>query len=184
MIVHWGARAKLRPFFRYRPLPLAIYSSIPLFVFSSSGLCLSLSGDWLLFFSIFTFFFHPGHLSLLGDWFLSFSGCRSHYLATAFLPYFWDCFFLFWDGHMPLYGQHFGVSCLHQPLISLRLQKLSVCVTTTKRFVQASQYASLVTRQSDAHPLQLISREVATLLESSQAGTPKRLRILLQTKHT
>lgn len=164
MTVHWSTRAKLSPLFRHRPLPLSIYSFIPLILSSSSRWSLSLSRDWLLFSSISTFLFHSGYLPLPGHWFLSFPGCRSRRLSISFLPFLQDGFFFHWDGHRSLSLQHFDMSGFLQSLIFLRLYKLTVCVTTALSFAQASQNASPVTGQGDAHPLQMICSEIAALV--------------------
>lgn len=163
MKVCLGIRTKFGPFFRYRLLPLYIYSSICLSIYSSSRCYLSLYRNWLLLSSIFNVLFHTRHLSLSGDWFLSFPGCRSQCLSISSLPFLKDRFFFPWDGHRSFTLQHLGISRFLQSLISLKLSKLRICVTLTMRFVQASQDASLVTWQSDAHLLKLIWREVATL---------------------
>lgn len=166
MTVHWSTRAKLSPLFRHRFLPLSIYPSIPLLLFSSRC-CLSLSRNWLLLSFFFTFLFHLRHLSFPGDWFLSFPGCRSRSLSIFFLPFLKGRFFFPWDRHRSLSLQHFGMSRFLPSLISLRMYKVRVCVrlcvTITMRFIQASQDASPVPWQGDAHPLQLIWCEVATL---------------------
>ena len=163
MTVCLGIRAKFGPFFRHRLLPLSIYSSIFLSIYSSSRCYMSLYRNWLLLSSIVNVLFHTWHLSLFGDWFLSFPGCRSQCLSISFLPFLKDSFFFPWDRHRSFTLQNVGISRFLQSLISLKLSRLRVCVTLPMRFVQASQDASLVTRQSDAHLLQLIWPEVATL---------------------
>lgn len=178
--VHWSRREKLSPLLRDRFLPLSIVPSVPL-CFSASSRCrLSLLRKRRLL-SLFIFLFHSGHVSLLRDRFLSFPGSRFQCLSFSLLCL--DRSFLHGWRCRCLSVEH--LSCLLT--LPLRHERLTQCVrlrvTVAMRFVQASQNAPLVTRQGDAHPLQLIRREVATLLHCCQAGVSKCLRVLLQTQY-